>query len=276
MLLILSVVSLLVSEAFAVTDYSCFEEYFDRADRLKSYSAILEKREYDFDGDQTNDNRIRVEGFKPNRVRVTYLNGASTGIKGSGFVAEYDGSPAVKFKLGESSGLGSIVKGLASVFGGDSMLIDDSNSLRGEYFTINNAGFFPVAQMLKAQVKWVKGSKRGGFTHREGDRCKYRYERHTDEEVIREIAPGDSIFDLEKEFATYAFLIQHNNRDQFSSLYDLFHRKKTVTIRIPRWFYDFDVEIDPEQKLLKRVVFYQNQKIFADYLYSKVESKEDL
>ncbi len=264
------------SNTFAATDYSCFEAYFARVDRMKSYSTIMEKREYDFDGDQTNDNRMRVEGFKPNRVRVTYLNGASTGIKGSGFVAEYDGSPEVKFQLGESSGLGSLVKGMASLFAGKSMQIDDSNSLRGEYFTINNAGFFPVAQMLRTQVAWVKGSPRGGFTNREGDRCKYHYERHTDEEVIREIAPSASIFDLEKEFATYAFLIQLNNRDQFSSLYDLFHRKKTVTIRIPRWFYDFDVEIDPANHLLKRVVFYQNKKIFADYLYSKVESIEAL
>jgi hypothetical protein len=102
-----------------------------------------------------------------------------------------------------------------------------------------------------------------------GDSCKVKYRRHTDEVVSVKLAPKDSVFKLEEQHGTLAYNIFKHNRLEFGRFYNLFHRKEDVTIEVPQWFFDFDLELDPRTALPSRFVLYVEGEKAADYEFEK-------
>ena len=64
-----------------------------------------------------------------------------------------------------------------------------------------------------------------------------------------------------------AFFILQSNREQFKSLSELMNHSNGSTIKIPRWFFDFDLDFDAQTKLPTKLVFYLYQKKIAEYEY---------
>ncbi len=256
------------SQPAAIT---CIENFLTAFGRITSYSGTLNKVEYTFSGQERRRDLLEIYQETPLYTRVTYLTQGSTGIKNNGMIAEYDGSNLLKVKLGKSSGLGFLVNIPASLVVGNTLPIDGTHAMEDEYFTLNRAGLIPLAAILRTQLPSLKTTTQGGVTVNPGT-CKVHYTKHSNEIVSRTLQSKDSIFDLENEFGTLAFLILQFNKGQFSDLYDLFHRKKTHEIKIPKWFFDFDLEFDSATHLPTEIVFYLNSRALARYGYAIKET----
>ena len=245
----------------------CLHNFTAAMDGIASYEAILTKKEYASGADLRNDELIDVYQSRY-ATKMTYRNEGSTGIRNNGMIVDYDGSPKIRVTLGSAKGLGTIVNLGATAVIGQGIRFDDSAILQGEYFTVNRAGFFPLATMLKTQLPSLSedDNKNRGLQIRSRP-CNLKYERHTDKFTVIKLPAEKPISEVEDQYGTLAFFIQQNNLALFPNLHDLFVRSRETSIRVPQWFLDFDLDLDENTYLPSRLDFYYRSKLLATYSY---------
>lgn len=260
-----------VSAATDPAALKCVEDSLDEYDKILSYKAIINKKEWEKNKLRT-EQKISVEHTKPSATKITFLNQGNTGIKNNGMVIEYHGKDSMKVQLGSTRGLGFLAKGAAQLAVGDEISLIDSQALDDEYFTVNRVPFTHLTRMLKKNMESLKNAKDGGLALY-GEGCKIRYTKHTDTVIEKTITSQYTIFSAEEEYGTLAFLLLPINRDQFSDLFDLLNHSKGKKIKIPLWYPEMEIELDAKNKLPSRLAFYAEGKPLAEYTYSVEEIK---
>lgn len=230
----------------------------------------MQKQEFDSNGRLRRDELIEVIDTKPNHITYTFRNEGNTGVRNNGMRLEYTGSGNLGLKLGEARGLGFLVHGPASVTLGSSISITAEQVVEDEIFTINRAAFRYLATALQFHLAALKNSEIGGVNSREG-KCRIHYSRHAEGLTAVKLLPADSIFALEERHGTLAYLIFHYNKEVFGRFYNLFHRKSEITVQIPTWFFDFDLDLAPDTNLPERFVLYIDGKKLGEYGFSRTE-----
>jgi len=249
---------------------ACIERYRAANDALKSYSYTLIKKEWTTTGTLMRDDVLKATFQKPTTLTMGYLNEGTTGIKNNGMRVTYNGTSHLDVKLGAPQGLGFLLNGPASLVVSGGLSTGSVHVLQGEYLTINRGGFGPLARLLASRVQDLKAAQQGGLTEEPGT-CRLHYTKHTESVQIRDLRPTDSIEKIEDEVGTLAFFILMSNPDQFSGLYDVFHRSERMDVKVPLWFLDFDLILDPKLDVPNRLTFHLNDKILADYQFTDIK-----
>ncbi len=267
-----------LSDSRAASDPSaivCIEKFIEANRKLPDYEAVLLKKEWDIQGRELHDEKIEVTVSRSkNRVQMKYMNSGATGIRNNGMKVEYSGSEKLKIKLGSTNVLGFFANSAASALIGDSMSIFDARALEGEVFTINRTGFDFLAWILSKSLESVKSSSEGGFSLGAPGTCKVKYIPHLSGKTQVTLQPSDSIFELEHQLGTLAYIIFQENRDQFDSLRDVFVRKKPVKISVPKSFYEVHFEFNATTSLLDHFQIFQEGHVIGDYYFSSVKALE--
>lgn len=255
---------LAASDAKAI---ACAEGFVSKYNSLKGYQTVMTKREYS-KGKIINDEMIGLTEIKPSKIIFEYLNRGSTGIKNNGMTVSYSGTEKLSLELGKTHGLGFLANGAASIVLGKSIDLTGKRTLDGEIFTINRAGFGYLAKALQYHLPDLKTTKMGGLTL-DGPDCSLRYS--ADKQTLQnvDITPESNLFDLEEKHGTLAYMLFWENRDHFNSFFDLFHRKSSMEIRIPEWFFDFHLTIDTKTNLPVEFILYIDQTKAGEYLFTK-------
>lgn len=251
----------------------CIEQYVAATKALTHYSTVIAKKEWDLKGGLVHDEKLQATISRPkNYVQLKYLNSGDTGIRNNGMKVEYNGSETLKIKLGSTNFLGFFAHTAASAVIGDSMNMFDSKALEDEIFTINRTGFDFLAMILDKGLHSVKGSADGGFSLVEPGTCHLKYLPHHTGKWEVNIQPTDSIFDLEEKYATVAYIIFQSNKTQFSSLRDVFVRKKPMKVSIPIGFFETDVVFNPTNHLADQFRIYQDGRLIGEYHFTEFKS----
>lgn len=246
----------------------CAEGFLNKMEKLKGYSADFNKGEL-VDGKWVEE-PIGLYSEGPNFIRFTFLKEGSSGVKNNGMQLIYSGTPNLDIVWGAAKGLGVFKNRAARAVAGSSIPIADRTTLKGEFFTLNRAGYHHIAKILRHHWEAMKGAKTGGLVG--GPDCRLKYTAASNASTDVHLQPSDSVFDLEDRYGNYAFFIRYVNRDQFRDLNELFHRKKEVDIRIPQYLVPFEVDLDPETHLPTRFRIDLDDQKAAEYTFTHIKS----
>lgn len=247
----------------------CMSRFIARYAKLTEYSTRVRKVDT-LTSDTPNEEIIELKHKKPNETTFKFLNEGNTGIRNNGMTVQYTGGDKLKVALGEARGLGFFINGPAQKMVSGGVSLTDSKVLENEVFTINRAGFGYLADSIQRRLARMNESFNQALTLR-GDDCSISYRKHTDEVHTVTLKPKDSVFKLEERFATLAYQIFRNNPSQFSSFEDLFSRDGDVEIRVPEYFLDFDLDLDPETNLPSRLAIYIDGRIAQELFFEDVK-----
>jgi hypothetical protein len=242
----------------------CAQDFLNRYSKIKNYDSVLEKKEWDLEGELLHDEKIQLTFEKPKKITLKYLNEGNTGIRNNGMTLRYVSGETVSIQLGETRGLGFLVNGPASLAIGDSLSIFDSRVLENEIFIINRSGFDLLAHTLKAYLPSLNQTETGGL-QLTGSPCQLEYFPHLPGEVAISLEPQDSIEQIEEKFGTLGYFIYQRNRDQLDSIRDLYVREKKMTLQIPKSFPRFQITLGKKTQLPEHIVFFLNDKKVGQY-----------
>lgn len=133
--------------------------------------------------------------------------------------------------------------------------------------TFNRAGLTFFQQTLKKMLPQIALATKPGMTLEPGAYCHVDYTPITDEQVVVNLKPEDSVPALEEEYGTLAYFIYRDNSDKFKNFEDLFSRSEPVSIKIKKGFTHFKVYFDPETQLVSQLSFFYDGKLLAQYNY---------
>jgi hypothetical protein len=237
-------------------------------ENLKGYSADMQKGEL-VDGKWAEE-PIGLYSEGPQFIRFTFLKEGSSGVKNNGMQLIYSGTSNLDIVWGAAKGLGVFKNRAARAVAGNSVPIADRATLKGEFFTLNRAGYHHIAKVLRYHWAAIKAAKTGGLTGGVDCRLKYVAPSETYKDV--HLGLDDSIFDLEDRYGNYAFFIRFVNRDKFADMGELFHRKKPVDVRIPEFLVPFEVDVDPETHLPTRFRIDLGGQKSGEYAFTHIKS----
>ena len=235
------------------------------------YKAQLLKREYS-DQSRFSENKLEIEQHRDGKTLLKYIDKGSTGIRNNGMTIKYSGGKWFQVDLGEASGLGVLVRAAASIALKGDIYIGSPQVLRDELFTVNQAGLFPLARILRRQLPSLIDANTGGITA-VGTGCNLSYSKHTDEVTTIDLERGSDFPEIEDKYGTLGFFVYTHNKDKLSSLSDLFNRTHPIKIKIPHWFFDWKMSLDPSTMLPSTITFYDGASIISSYEYSDIQAQ---
>jgi hypothetical protein len=248
----------------------CAEKFFAAYDPLEGYTALIKKTERAPRGGRVlNEQRIRLTHRKPVYVKVEFLDKGSTGIKNNGMISEYDGGRKQKVTLGKPTFAGALMNRAAKAVIGDALDLFSPYSTDKEYLTLNRTSLTNLAHMLKAHMKAMEESERGGLSaESEGGGCRLRYAAHAP--VFTRTFSG--IPELEQaldEMAASPIFWVFLNLDQFRDLTDFYRNFAGKKIQISESSMPFELVLRPDG-LPKELRFFHKSKEMASYAYEEI------
>lgn len=221
--------------------FECLKQFVDTYDASSGYSAKIKKTEYEF-GDPLTEN-IEVTEKNKTEVAVKFLDTGSSGIRNNGMSVTYKGGDNVQIALGHSHGLGFILNGLADALTSKTKSLTDPIVLQTEIFTINRAGFGYFARTLKNKLDPMRTGKMGRLK-KTGEGCQISFQHDGSQPQTVLLKKTDSVFPLEDQFGTLAYVIYKENEDKFKNYEAFFHRKEDVNLKIEPNFTDWKMTLD--------------------------------
>jgi len=249
----------------------CLENFISRYQPLSGYKTTVTKKEWNEKGEVSRNEKMEITNKKNNQIRIKYIDEGSTGIRNNGMTVTYSGGQEAEITLGEANFFGSFARNAAALIIGDKMNILHPKMIEDEILTLNRAGFDFLSQLIKRHLPYAREAKTGGVTLADGKACQVRYKPYAEGSDAVTLEPSQSIFDLEEKYGTLAYFIYRSNRAQFDSFADLFDRKKSVTISIPRGFSELDLDLDPVNYLPTKMVLKFNSKDVGSYSFENTE-----
>ncbi len=269
MIWLLAVFHLTASAQSQPEAIQCVEKFIAKMAAIKGYSATLSKHEF-YDGEWLVE-PIELWAEGPKLIKYTFIQDGSTGIKNNRMQLTYNGTDTLEIKWGEPTFLGALANKAARAVTGDTLALTDEATLKGEFFTLNRAGFYHIMSCLKYQLKTLKETKVGGVV-KSGPGCNLKYTppdlKYTNVHLLK----ADRVQDVEDRHGTYAFHIRQANSDKFAGLTELFHRTEDVDIRVPEFLLPFEMDLNPQTDLPERFVIYVEGHKMAEYLFSDVKT----
>jgi len=254
------------------TPKECILKMGEAFNSLAQYSTVL-NREIWVDGVYKKNRKVQIEYMRGNSTLITYLDKGSTGIKNNGMTVFWKhGSKEFELTIGESSGLGAIVGGIASAAANGMYSITGKDALKGEFITINRGGIGFLSEALSKRVKGLKPNDDGGLSvWKKDEYCSIKYRKHTD--IVSEITlkKDQDVFQIEEDYGTLSYQIFLHNRDKFPTFLEFFNRKKDMKVKIPHWFFNMDFVLDPKTNLIKDLTLYHGEQILGRYYFREME-----
>lgn len=259
----------LLQISFAQTDpqaLACAEKFLSKMSETKGYSLHMQKKELS-DGKWLDEPiELWTEGQV---IKYKFVADGSSGIKNNGMELIYDGSDMLKIVWGEPTFLGALKNKAARALMGHSVPLISEDTLKGEIFTLNRAGYRHMATILRHHMPVLRKAADGGL--KGGDNCFVTHIPPRIEYATVTLKRGDRIQDLEEKYGTFAYHIRAANADRFPTLESLFKHPGDVEIRVPKFFLPFESEIDPATGYPKKLLlFLEGQKI-AEYIFTNVK-----
>jgi hypothetical protein len=156
------------------------EKFISRYDRIKRYETVIQKKEWDPDGNSLHNEKINLSHEKPNKTIVKYLDKGYSGIRNNGMTITYGGGQDVYIQLGSANVFGLLTHGVASLVVPDKLSLFDSKVLDDEIITINRGGIGYFCFTLKKFLSQIKSAKKGGFSLMDGLKNHVKYSPITD------------------------------------------------------------------------------------------------
>lgn len=259
----------LVHLAFAQSDpeaLACAEKFLSKMDQTKGYSLHMQKKELS-DGKWLEEPiELWTEGPV---IKYRFVADGSSGIKNNGMELIYDGSDMLRIIWGEPTLLGALKNKAAKALIGDTLPLIGEDTLKGEIFTLNRAGYRHMAAILRQHMPLLRKTAEGGL--KGGEDCLVKHTPPRVEYATVTLKRGDRIQDLEEKYGTFAYHIRAVNAEQFPTLESLFKHQGGVEIRVPKFFLPFETEIDPATGYPRKLLLYLDGQKIAEYIFTNVK-----
>lgn len=258
----------------------CLSRFLARVSTLTAYQAHISRKEYRLGRLQVANEIDIIQSRVPRTTELKFVDEGSTGIKNNGMRSLWRGGDTLEIILGKPTGLGFVAHAAASALLSGPISLRSPKLLDGEHFTINHAGLFAAAEILvHHRARVIDEPLKTGKTvfralapidpKRPGV-CQLAYEPDPSDQVERVLKPDDDIFAIEREFGTLAYALVAANPDVFSDLNQVFNRRETVRIQIPRGFMGLELSLDDTLATEFRLKLSSRGKLVADYYYTKI------
>lgn len=247
---------------------ACLKKYVEQVEKINGYSTTMAKKEYIVD--PPNDELVQLIATGPRHHVYMYINEGRTGLKNNGMTLTYNGTDVYDLVFGEAKGFAVFRNRAARALYGNKLKANDEHALTGEIFTLNRAGFYFLARIVKQHLKDMQRSTVGGVT-KAGENCHLRYKPHstTFNKVL--LKKDESITTLEEEYGVLAYQLHLANPEIFKNLYAVFNRKEDVEILVPNFLIEFEVWLNPKTNLPDKFVIYDKDKTLGEYTFSNTQ-----